>query len=409
MTHETTDHGAVRQDSSALLRALSGISSAGLVFGFIGIVGAIAGFLLDTRAAFASYTFAFAFWMSLTIGFLTLTFLHHAVRATWTLSMLRIIEAGNRTYRVMFLAWLPLAIGVATHRVYEWSDPANVAASAMLQHKHIYLNPTAWIIRGFVYFAFWLYTMTQMNRSSLLQDETRDERLALQRSSFGAAFGCIHVLLMTLAVTDWFMSLDPIYYSTIYAVIFMMAGVLAATALGAYLLTRYSALYPFSTIMTPALTRNIGNMLLGFTMFWAYTSLAQFLIQWSANLPEEISFYAQRFVPPLVFVGAIVVICQFVLPFLALLPGRSKRTFSILQKISAVIVVMRLVDCWWQITPFFRHGFTAADLPGLALDFGCWAAIGGLWIFSFIGSLKRYPLLATHDMRLIEAKGHSHA
>lgn len=409
MRRETTNTEVVREDTGPILRRINAFNGFALPSAGIGIIGLLVGVMADTHAFFTSYLFAYAFWMSLTIGFMTLTYLHHATRASWSLSILRVIEAGNRTWAVMAIAWVPIALGVALHKVYQWTNLDLVHHSAMLQHKQIYLNPTAWLVRGVIYFTFWAYTMTQLNKSSLLQDKTLDERLGLQRASFGAAFGVIHVLVMTLAVTDLFMSLDPVYYSTIYAVIYMMSGVLAATAVGAIFITGFNRFYPFSTIITPALTRNIGNMLLGFTMFWAYTSLSQFLIQWSANLPEEISFYAQRFIPPFVYIGAAIVIGQFFFPFLALLSGRTIRTYQILRNVATVIIVMRIVDAWWQITPFFRRGFTSADLPALALDAAAWAAIGGVWIATFVYHLKHNPLLAVHDPRLIEAKANSHA
>ncbi len=39
------------------------------------------------------------------------------------------------------------------------------------------------------------------------------------------------------------------------------------------------------------LFNDLGNFLLAFTSFWAYVSFSQFLILWSANLPETITWY----------------------------------------------------------------------------------------------------------------------
>ena len=79
-----------------------------------------------------------------------------------------------------------------------------------------------------------------------------------------------------------------------------------------------------------------------------------------------------------------------------------------LLKVAILIVCVRVIDCWWQITPFFRRGFTPADLGGLALDIGAWAGIGGVWIAIFIREIKKYPLLVRYDPRLIEAKAKAH-
>ena len=44
---------------------------------------------------------------------------------------------------------------------------------------------------------------------------------------------------------------------------------------------------------------DFGKLLFAFTMVWAYLSFSQFLIIWSANLPEEIPWYLHRHEPRL--------------------------------------------------------------------------------------------------------------
>ena len=42
------------------------------------------------------------------------------------------------------------------------------------------------------------------------------------------------------------------------------------------------------------LLRDLGNLLLAFTMIWAYLSFSQFLLIWAGNLPEETAYYVPR-------------------------------------------------------------------------------------------------------------------
>jgi len=60
------------------------------------------------------------------------------------------------------------------------------------------------------------------------------------------------------------------------------------------LTTRWSNIKPYSDVVTEGYTRDIGNVLLTFTMFWAYFSLSQWLIIYSGNLPEETTYYLNR-------------------------------------------------------------------------------------------------------------------
>ena len=55
-----------------------------------------------------------------------------------------------------------------------------------------------------------------------------------------------------------------------------------------------SAEKPMAEAATPDRLHDLGNLMLAFTMLWAYMSFAQYLIIWSGNLPEEIPWYLRR-------------------------------------------------------------------------------------------------------------------
>ena len=65
-------------------------------------------------------------------------------------------------------------------------------------------------------------------------------------------------------------------------------------------------------------------MMFAFTMLWAYVNFSQYLIVWSGNLPEEISWYLARFRGGWGAVGSPILVFHFVLPFLLLLSRRSQ-------------------------------------------------------------------------------------
>ena len=51
---------------------------------------------------------------------------------------------------------------------------------------------------------------------------------------------------------------------------------------------------PYAEIVKPMQFHDIGKLTLAFVMLFAYFSFSQWLIIWSGNLPEEISWYLQR-------------------------------------------------------------------------------------------------------------------
>ena len=104
----------------------------------------------------------------------------------------------------------------------------------------------------------------------------------------------LYFLSMTFAAVDWGMSLEPDWYSTIYGVMLMIGqglSTLAAMVIVASLLARVR---PLSDLATADAFHDLGNLMLAFTMLWAYMSFSQYLIIWSGNLTEEIPWYLHR-------------------------------------------------------------------------------------------------------------------
>ena len=70
----------------------------------------------------------------------------------------------------MAVLFIPLIFGL--HDLYPWSRPEIVSADAILQKKHLYLNTTAFVVRGIFYFVVWLTMALCLRRWSVQQDAT---------------------------------------------------------------------------------------------------------------------------------------------------------------------------------------------------------------------------------------------
>lgn len=358
-----------------------------------------------------SWVYAYTFWVSMTLGCLGLMLLHYVLRSSWSLAALRIWEAGAKVWWIMGLLSLPLFLnmaGILGEPIYPWVHPeqaANAEIRHILERRSGYLNLPFMVARTIGYFAIWgLFTLV-LTRSSRRQDETGDRSLAQRRTNISAPGLVVFVLTITFAFTDWVMSLDTTWFSTIYGIWFLVGSGLAGLALGTLLLINGANTKPFSDVVTPQLTRDLGNMLLGFTMLWAYMSLSQFLIQWSANLPEEIVYYVVRTSGIWNILGVALILFQFFLPFLLLLSGRTKRTPSYLRTVAIIILVMRVVDVYWIVIPAMRP-FGSSPVQAL-LDLVCLAALGIVWIVAFRFYLRQAPLLAHHSPRVTEVLEHA--
>ena len=150
------------------------------------------------------------------------------------------------------------------------------------------------IVRAALYFLVWIVIAYLLNRWSLEQDRTAAPGLSKRLRTLSAPGLILYVLTATFAAFDWMMSLEPEWFSSIYGLLFIAGNALAMMAFAIVLVALLSNYEPLSNWVSRNIYNDLGNFLLAFVAFWAYITFSQFLIIWSANLPEEIPWYIVR-------------------------------------------------------------------------------------------------------------------
>jgi len=372
------------------------LQSRAMMVGLIGIVLTVVGAVMNLEMFFRSYLMAFMQWGGVALGSLGLLMLHHMVGGNWGVAIRRQLEAGTRTLPFLIVAFVPIAFGV--HSLYEWSHADVVAKDPVLQHKSAYLNVTGFYVRAAIYFVLWIFLSMRLNAISKRQESEGywAVRPALQRLS---APGLIaFVLAVTFAGIDWVMSIEPHWFSTIFGAIIIVGQALNTFAVMIYVLCYLTTKEPMKGVVSTQTYHDLGSLMFAFNMFWAYVSFSQLLIIWSANLPEETSYYLKRFHHGWEFVGLAVFLFHFCVTFILLLNRPIKRNPHILRKVAAWVVVMRLLDLIWVIQPAFSHGkenglpVSHFEPQWLWLYIAAPMALGGIWVMLFAMQLKKRSL-----------------
>lgn len=343
--------------------------------GSVAALISIAGLFFNHAQFFHSYLFAWLFWVGLSLGALVIVMMRSLTGGLWGWAIQNLCQAAFMTLPLLVLLFAPLLFGL--HYVYPWSngifDPAHG-----FHHKQQYLNVPFFIARSIFYFAVLLLFAFLLRRR--LREEPLVSPVALSASGLIS-----YVLCMNFASTDWVMSLDPRWYSTVFVIVFISGQFLAALALMTALLCGFSS----AKTISPKAFHDLGNMLLAFVVFWIYVAFSQLLITWSGNLPREISWYLPRSRGGWQWLGLALTIGEFLLPLALLLSREAKRNPRQLGAICLCIVVMNLVNNFWLVAPTFHpfeiyvHWLDAAEL----------VAIGGFWFGVFFWFLKQRPLL----------------
>ena len=217
----------------------------------------------------------------------------------------------------------------------------------------------------------------------------------------------IYVFTITFAVTDWIMSLTPHWFSTIFGFLAVVGQGSRFFAFSIAVLALLAGQPPMSEVVTKKHLHDLGKLMLAFTMLWAYMSFSQLLIIWSGNLPDEISWYTARLNNGWQYVAMILLVFQFMVPFLLLLSQPLKRNPRTISALAVFIICIRIVDIFWLIEPNFNPGGFHVSW----LDFAAPLGVGGVFVALFLMELAKRPLmpLGAPDLQKTLAHGrHTH-
>lgn len=390
---------AIKAEDFQVPSQIDALQRIALGVGGLGLIATAIGFVTNAEQFYRSYLLAYFFVLGIPLGSLALLMVHHLTGGGWGLVIRRTFEASARTIPVMAVLFLPLVFGM--HTLYEWTH-AEAASDPIIAQKALYLNESGFLIRAVVYFAIWSFLAIALTRLSAKQDGTE-----VHFSRFENIAGpglLVYALTLTFASVDWVMSLDPHWFSTLFGLWVMVGQALTALAFTiviAFLVSRDGRM---SQLITTAKFHDYGTLLFAFVMLWAYLSYSQYLIIWSANLPEEIPYYLQRLGGGWTIVTLVVILGHFVLPWTLLLFRATKRATTRLVAVAAFMLLMRLVDTFWLVTPWVNHGRFGIHWIDVTAVLG----LLGLWVGLFCHNLRSRALVPVGDPYLAEALADGH-
>ncbi|MCG8351096.1 MAG: hypothetical protein MI924_25280 [Chloroflexales bacterium] len=373
-----------------------------LVVGVIGIALLALGFFLSAEQFFQSYLFGYLFCLSLPLGCFGLMLLQHLTGGTWGLATRRLLEAGAMTLPVMGLLFIPIALSVTgvygqEGILYHWSNP-EALEDPFIAHKAPYLNSQFFILRAVIYFVIWAGIAFLIRRWSLEQDQTGNPKLPARMRVLSGLGVIFFVVTVTLAMTDWGMSLDPHWFSTMYGPMFMVGEGLITLAFMIVMMRLLLNTEPMAGVVSTKQVHDVGKLMLAFTVLWAYVSFSQYLIIWSGNVAEFTPWYVRRAEGGWEWFPIVLIIFHFFLPFFLLLSRRRKKNVALLGSVAIFIIFMRLVDMSWLILPEFHETVIAVSWTDLVAPLG----LLGLWITIFLWIVKRRPLLPYNDPGMVD-------
>lgn len=418
-SHAASAPAALPADSTA------SNASRALVVGVVGTVLTLLGLFVSgpQRVAY-SWLVGVTFWTAMAIGMLMMILIHHIFDASWSVVIRRQWEHGLASFKWLLVLFAPLLIVSFVHRgmVWPWMDLSHqlhggetVGEDPLYLKKSGLLNFNVFVISTVVFFGLWIWLSARLRKASFSQDLDGNPGWTL-KNRFTAAMGLpIGALTLTGAAIFWVKSLEYHWFSTMYGVWFFANCVRGALCLGVIIMIWLQKRGDYRGVLNNNHLHSIGQLMLAFTVFWAYVTFAQYFLIWNANVPEETFWYNLRELNhdgttnQWWYVGLVLLFGHFVLPFCALLSYRYKITPHIIRRISIGILLTIFVDICYNVMPALKdvHGdpepFLSVNLIWVITSI---VGVGGVCVWSYLKSFPTAKLIPIRDPRISECLTH---
>ncbi len=421
--------------------------------GGLGLVMSGLAYSSDPHRFAFSWLFAFMAFLAIALGCMFYVIVQHLTGASWSVSTRRIPEIFASGLPVFALLFVPIWVGIDD--LYPWAHhhpaaevsheggaeegaaeehsrgesligasvaqaqehghaaegehggehhtPQHALHEATIDAKLAFLNTGFFTARAVLYFVLWTILSMFFVRTSLGQDTKRDFASTKSMQSWSPVATFTFALSLTAAAFDWMMSLEPAWYSTIFGVqyfsVSMVAG-LATIIATAYALKNAGVVG--EAIQTEHF-HDLGKLMFGFLVFWAYITFSQFMLIWYASIPEETTYYHMRWNEGWQTFSLALTLAHFVVPFFFLMSRNVKRRVSLLAFGAGWLLVMHVLQCFWLVMPYANEG---AGLDVHWMDIASVLAVGGIYLAFVFFRLTQVPLVPVGDPRLDRALHH---
>lgn len=344
------------------------------------------------------------FFFTIAIGGLFFIVVHTISHAGWHVAIKRIPEAMS-TYMYVGIAFF-IGMFFFMDYIFEWLM-IPVGSDPLIDAKRAYLQKPGFIIRNLVVFAIWLFCAWQFRKLSVEEDENGGISYFKKSFKYAAFFVVFFAFSYSLFSIDWIKSLEPHWFSTIFGV-YVFGGSMQAAMAVMVLLFLFLRENGYMSYANENHAHDAGKYLFGFSAFWGYIWLAQFLLIWYSNIPEETIYYIKRYgaleegglgYSFLFFANPVI---NFLIPFLVLMTRDSKRVAVVLRPIAILVLFGHWLDLFLMTMPG-----TVGEKWGVGfLEIGLFLTLGSIFLFVVLWSLSKANLVAKGNPYLDESLNH---
>jgi len=352
----------------------------------------------------SAFLIAGFFFFMLALGALVFYAVQHVSQTGWSPVLFRIMEAISSYLfpgAVILYVFFVLSAFHMNH-LYIWMDPEIMANDKILQLKSGYLNIPFFLIRSLLFLGGWCFYRYYVVKQSRLQDEAEDYTHYKKIFKSSVFFLLFFFVTESVMAWDWFMGLEPHWYSTlfgwyIFASMFV-SGVTVIAMVVVYLKSK--GLIEF---VNDSHLHDLAKYIFGLSIFWTYLWFGQFMLIWYANIPEEAAYFMTRIEHyNVVFFGMLVL--NFVFPFLILMNTDFKRKGWFVMIAGLCVLIGHYMDVFQWVMPSTVGELWSFGIPEISSIM----FFLGLFIYVVFNAIAKTPSLLVKRNPFVEESKHFH-
>lgn len=259
---------------------------------------------------------------------------------------------------VVLITLIAVGLWADLHHLYHWAadgltDPSSTHYDEIIAGKEPLLNKVGFTLGTVGLVAIWWFFGRKL-RSLSIEQETEGYQTTYRKIKvWSAAFLPIAGFSSFAVILYLVMSVDPHWYSTLFAWYNTASWLVSTTAITIILLI-YLKGKGYLQNVSDTHFHDLGKYLFGFSIFWTYLWFSQFMLIWYANVGEETVYFQYRRdnFPLLFFLN---VGLNFALPLLILIRNTSKRRMGIMAFMAGLLLFGHWVDFFLMIKPGVWH------------------------------------------------------
>jgi hypothetical protein len=386
-----------------------------ILFIFLGLVGLVIGLNQPPEhqpRVWGALLFNAFFFFALSLGGSAFSAMQDVIGAKWGRPVMRIHES--------FSSFLPIAgfllVSVMVAAKFSFAGARDVwiwvKDPGFIHHfwgKRDWLSENFWIIRDVVavlvilLVAHWQIGMKTRRDVAFAEGNPEAGAMAIKVQEtlryWSAPILVIYALMFSLLGFDMLKSLSPKWFSTLWGgwlFAIMMQTLMATLLLSMWALKGTN----IGSIIKRQQFHDVGKLMHGFSVFFAYLTYAHILTYWYGNMPEETEYFIHRLHAPWIYIVIAAPIFSFLIPLYGMIPKASKWT----KMIGGSIAVGILVAQWFTYMLVVQAEVVKADNMGLPwVELAMFFGVFGLFALSVFRFGQRIPMVAVGDPLLREA------